>query len=989
MSVTVHKLQIRRGEQSIDVLATQSFTVLRREPNLEYAVIDGTLTASIQLVGVQVGDLVELAYTIRYVDPVFPGSAQSMLSNWPTVPIAHLHARAVWDPSMQIHWKVSDPFGDVKEERLGSNMEATIDLHDVQPLVQPKGAPLRFVQLREIEFTSFQSWEEISRRLGPLYVRASELPASSPLNAEITSIKSTHHDPAGRAEAALRLVQDQVRYVFVGLNDGGLVPANVGETWTRRFGDCKAKTALLLAVLHALGVEAEPVAVNTLRGDGLNLKLPMIAWFNHVLVRARIGGNTYWLDGSRSGDRRLENLPVPAYAWGLPLLASGSPLVPIQVKPLDVPEEDTDVLIDATAGLNNPAPFHVEFKMRGDVAQQVNGALVNVAVSEQERRMREYWKGKYDFVDIASVSGTFNDVEGQEVWSMDGKALMDWSGKSYEADGLGLGYKADFEREAGPAHDAPFAVPFPSYSRSTETILLPTSGAGFTIEGSDIDRSVGGVEYHRHATLQLNKFHAEASTRSLASEFSYSDAKDVQSALREMSNQTLRIRETANSTAALPVPGTTRSFVAMTAYDYDVRAWDSCVRGECDNAIADSESALKLNPKDDRAFVVRALAEIRRGNFDAARKDIDAARALNGASPQAYAVLGALEQAIGHPRQAIGPLSTALQLQPGNSQFLYWRARAYLELEEHDLALADTAAMVRASPGSDSAHIMNAEALSAAGKTQEAVAEADAAVALVADDAEGKRMYGDIVLRAGYVYEDANDRGRTMSVANRLLDHAPSSAAYLLRSRARSRTDLAGRKDDIDAALNLEPTSPYALQELADVLHLAGQYEDEIGALSKILAQPKSVRVSFLSRRAVAFNKSGKPVLADNDVQAAVHIAKTDEEFNTICWVLATGDTLLPEALGICDKAIAMDPRNGANADSRAFVLLRLARYPEAITQYTKALELKPNQAASFYGRGIAKHRSGDQKAGDQDLDAARRLDADVDGEFSEYGVIP
>jgi tetratricopeptide (TPR) repeat protein len=210
-----------------------------------------------------------------------------------------------------------------------------------------------------------------------------------------------------------------------------------------------------------------------------------------------------------------------------------------------------------------------------------------------------------------------------------------------------------------------------------------------------------------------------------------------------------------------------------------------------------------------------------------------------------------------------------------------------------------------------------------------------------------------------------------------------------LRARARSRTDLKGRRDDIDAALKLEPTSPYALQALADLLYTTAQYDEETTALSKILDQPKSDQVTLLSQRGVAYNKSGRPELAERDVQAALHAAKTAEDFNTICWKLATGDTFLAEALSICDKAIALDPKNGASADSRAFVLLRLARYQEAIAQYTKALELKPSQAASFYGRGIAKRRSGDQKAGDRDLDAARKLDASVDDEFSEYGVTP
>jgi hypothetical protein len=64
--LTVHKLQIDRAGQTIDVLARgQDFTVLRRENSLEYATLNGILTAVIQPAGLQVGDTVEVAFSIK------------------------------------------------------------------------------------------------------------------------------------------------------------------------------------------------------------------------------------------------------------------------------------------------------------------------------------------------------------------------------------------------------------------------------------------------------------------------------------------------------------------------------------------------------------------------------------------------------------------------------------------------------------------------------------------------------------------------------------------------------------------------------------------------------------------------------------------------------------------------------------------------------------------------------------------------------------
>jgi hypothetical protein len=62
-TLTVHKLEIKRGTEVIDVLADQTFTVLRRENRLEYAMLDGVLTATMQPEGLEVGDIVTLAFT--------------------------------------------------------------------------------------------------------------------------------------------------------------------------------------------------------------------------------------------------------------------------------------------------------------------------------------------------------------------------------------------------------------------------------------------------------------------------------------------------------------------------------------------------------------------------------------------------------------------------------------------------------------------------------------------------------------------------------------------------------------------------------------------------------------------------------------------------------------------------------------------------------------------------------------------------------------
>src|ERR1700761_9634720 len=55
--LTVHRLQIIRDGQVIDLLAKQKFTVLRRESNLEAQELDGVLTGVLQPEDLRVGDV--------------------------------------------------------------------------------------------------------------------------------------------------------------------------------------------------------------------------------------------------------------------------------------------------------------------------------------------------------------------------------------------------------------------------------------------------------------------------------------------------------------------------------------------------------------------------------------------------------------------------------------------------------------------------------------------------------------------------------------------------------------------------------------------------------------------------------------------------------------------------------------------------------------------------------------------------------------------
>jgi len=980
--LTVHKVHIIRDGKVIDVLGAggQTFTTARREANLDYAALDDTLTAILQPADLRVGDTVDVAYTLERTDPVLAGTAEAVPEVSPLVPIRLLHISASWPRSQAIKWQAQGLTG-VRQTHDGNLSGIDATMRDVQPIQEPKYAPLRYQVGRRIELTSFGSWEQVGARLAPLYTRAAVLKPQSPLTAEIARIRAATPDPAARAGMALALVEDQVRYVFLGMNDGGLIPADADQTWSRRFGDCKAKTVLLLALLHGLGIEAEPVAVNVQAGGGMDARLPMIQLFDHVLVRAVIGGQTYWLDGTRIGDKGLAHLHVPYYHWGLPLIASGAPLVKLVPPPLTLPSLQTAVSIDASKGVGAPAPFHVETDVRDDGGLGMSQRLANLTPAQLDTGLRAFWRKQYDFVEVKSVSAAYDEQAGLERLSMDGTAQLEWRGGQYEPPDLGLGYDADFERQPGPNADAPYAVPYPVYMSTRLTIRLPAGGKGFSVTGDDVDRTLAGVAYQRHARISGAVFTAEATSRTLMTEFPASEAAGDQKALRDLSKAAVDIDAPTGHTPtaaeiAWGVPAT-----ASTAGDYAKAAYFLLQHNEYAAADEDLSAALALDSNYSWALAVRGLSRERQGDTAGAQGDFTAALASDPSDSVALEGRGWLAMVSGDSAGAIAAFSDAIRINPKDVYALRSRAMVYEGQGKSDQALQDLDATIKLTPQELTLYRMRAVVLEQLGRRTDALAQADLAIAVAP---KAPVPY----LTAGGIYLGCHDQARAAAAFDQAVKITPSAWVYIARAAYRPWSDLSGRRADIESALKIQPKSPRALAMLAEVQMASGQYSEAVASLTSSM-DGRGGESGILAERGIAYQKSGQAALAQADFAKARASAKLPGELNNLCWELATADVALPSALDDCNAALAKSPMLTPALDSRGFVLMRLGRYDQAIASYDSALRLDPLETDSLYGRGVCELRTGKEDRGHADIRAATALSYAVADEFAHYGVQP
>ncbi|WP_317154020.1 DUF3857 domain-containing transglutaminase family protein [Sphingopyxis indica] len=495
----VHMINVHRDGATIDVLKNASFEILRREDQLEAAMLDGVLTAVLRVPDLRVGDELEVGLTTRSDDPTMANNDSGLLFLLSSPQAGRFRLGLSWDEGYKPHVRMTPDMAAVARNG-GRSVDFLFD--NPATLTPPKDAPARYQWQRIVEYSDFDDWAAVSRHFAPLYAKAARIPEGSPLKVEAQRIAAAHANPLDRGAAALKLVQQDVRYIYVGLGDGNLTPATAEETWQRRYGDCKAKTALLMGLLAELGIEAEAVVVNNQRNDdAFDERLPNPGLFDHVLVRARIDGKQYWMDGTLPPVAIPALDPVIDYRWVLPLSARGSNLEKREWRPAERPDEINLYEIDARAGFDQPARVTSTTITRGIAGLQQQALLSGLSADQLLTGLRQQFVGStWQTVDDAKLS--YDEKSGASILTVVGKWEVDWEddgdgARSLALPGGGFNPPEKRVRPADQNQDLPFFNE-PRFNCYVTTVRPPstTTAANWTYK-SGFDTHIFGQNYYR------------------------------------------------------------------------------------------------------------------------------------------------------------------------------------------------------------------------------------------------------------------------------------------------------------------------------------------------------------------------------------------------------------------------------------------------------------------------------------------------------------
>ncbi|HEX7508130.1 MAG TPA: DUF3857 domain-containing protein [Polyangia bacterium] len=183
---------------------------------------------------------------------------------------------------------------EVTSETRGSDVLHKFQARNV-PRVESEPAMPGFAEIAPyLHVSTYRTWEEVGHWYWNLV--ADQMQDDGTLAKAATQATKGMTTTLDKVKAIHRLVVESTRYVGLEFGIHGYKPYKSTQVFQRRFGDCKDKATLIMALLRSVGVETELVLLRTRRGGRIDEVPASLAVFDHAI--AYVPALDLYLDGT-------------------------------------------------------------------------------------------------------------------------------------------------------------------------------------------------------------------------------------------------------------------------------------------------------------------------------------------------------------------------------------------------------------------------------------------------------------------------------------------------------------------------------------------------------------------------------------------------------------------------------------------------------------------------------------------------------------------
>ena len=541
--LVVHDIAVIRGKETRHELDPASIRVIEKEDEAHDRIYDGMLTALVFLSDVRPGDVLDYSWSLIGTNPLLGEKYADTFDVSSDVPARLIRHRLIWPSSRTLRYRSTVRGLEPKVESHGNTNVYTWERRDVAPTDVEDNLPDWFDPYDHIELTEFTSWSEVAKWAGALFQLDDESrDAVRELAARIRSENATRD---AQITAAIRFVQDDIRYLGIEMGRNSHEPHQPGEVLDQRWGDCKDKSFLLASLLRELGVEAYPAMVNTKTRHALDDELPSPFNFDHVIDEVIADGKVRWIDPTLSEQGgTLDTIETPNDERALVISADSTALAKI------VTNQKGGTSIErtfTTTTWDGPTTLVVRSTYTGADADTMRADLASQSIADIARERVNRLAA--DLPKITSESPlTVNDDRAKNVVVLTARYTIRDLWKSGEWSYTARAIEHYLARPETSLRAMPLAIDYPLNVTETTTFHLP-SPASIDAQDSVIDDPA--VHFESHVSRNGSTITLRQALRATRDSVTAADVPEHLTKLNSISDQLGAKLSRKNSSAIL------------------------------------------------------------------------------------------------------------------------------------------------------------------------------------------------------------------------------------------------------------------------------------------------------------------------------------------------------------------------------------------------------------------------------------------------------
>jgi transglutaminase-like putative cysteine protease/Tfp pilus assembly protein PilF len=280
-----------------EIAARQSDTPRLSEPeiNMYY----DTRLRVLRFTELEDGDLIEISYILSETAEANETGPYKggLVVLGKEIPVVLAEVELAGSEELLPQWELANLTGTPTRIEADGMVHLRFEWHDIPALPRETPAPPPLVVIPHLAYSNHPEWPE----LADWYARhvAPRIRTSRQVEETAKRLTRNLQERRNKINALYRFVTNEIDYVGLELGEHRFRPFSADWVLNHRIGDCKDKTALLVALLRVIEVPARMALIRSADLGPVTAEIALLQDFNHVI--AYLPEDDLWLDGTANG----------------------------------------------------------------------------------------------------------------------------------------------------------------------------------------------------------------------------------------------------------------------------------------------------------------------------------------------------------------------------------------------------------------------------------------------------------------------------------------------------------------------------------------------------------------------------------------------------------------------------------------------------------------------------------------------------------------